>query len=164
MNEKHFNGKPCRKCGNTTRYISNKVCVTCSAKHSRKYREKNLKHTVKEADEIKREILVHEEYQRIHASLKVAQDETFRILNEVWKEYSGHSPINTKYFRSMLVRFTPGEIEYAIKVTASMIAVGRVEVERGGAVKYMWGVLKGTRKNENEMNKMFEPKGTRDAN
>lgn len=35
-----FEGKPCKRCNNTTRLVSNKNCIICSREYRRKYRAK----------------------------------------------------------------------------------------------------------------------------
>lgn len=35
-----YQGRPCRACGSTERFVSNGNCVPCSQEHVRKYREK----------------------------------------------------------------------------------------------------------------------------
>ena len=35
-----YDGKPCRACGSTERFVSNGNCVSCSSEHTKKYRAK----------------------------------------------------------------------------------------------------------------------------
>lgn len=35
-----YQGRPCRSCGSTERFVSNGNCVACSQEHVKKYREK----------------------------------------------------------------------------------------------------------------------------
>lgn len=35
-----YEGKPCRVCGSTERFVSNGNCVACSLAHTKKYRQK----------------------------------------------------------------------------------------------------------------------------
>jgi len=35
-----YQGRPCPKCGETTRYVLNDNCVSCAAKHVKTHREK----------------------------------------------------------------------------------------------------------------------------
>ena len=44
-----FEGKPCRKCGGMTRYVSNKACVACSRENGRKRYQANLE-TVRDSN------------------------------------------------------------------------------------------------------------------
>ena len=39
--EKYYTGKPCVKCGDTTRYVSSDRCVECARNNSKKWKEKN---------------------------------------------------------------------------------------------------------------------------
>jgi hypothetical protein len=39
---KYFEGKPCRKCGSTRRYVKDKKCVDCSHESNQKYYQTNL--------------------------------------------------------------------------------------------------------------------------
>lgn len=36
MDDNKFHGKPCVKCEGTLRYVSDRKCVTCQAKHCKK--------------------------------------------------------------------------------------------------------------------------------
>lgn len=45
-----YDGKPCRICGSTERFVSNGNCVACSASHAKKYRQK-VKDTLIQARE-----------------------------------------------------------------------------------------------------------------
>ncbi len=40
MSDKHYHGKPCKKCGGTLRFISNTECVYCRQENRKRSREK----------------------------------------------------------------------------------------------------------------------------
>ncbi len=48
QNKSRYDGKPCRSCGGTERFVSNGNCVVCAAEHTKKYREK-LKNLLEQA-------------------------------------------------------------------------------------------------------------------
>lgn len=123
--------------------------------------EPKPEYTLDELNKIKDETLFHKEFHIAYAELQEAEVETVRLLSKTWIEKSGENEIPEKYFYSMMLKYTPGEINNAIKITGAKVSGGYVDKYQ--AVKYMWGVLKGTRKNDNEINEMFKPKGTSNA-
>jgi hypothetical protein len=40
---KTYEGKPCRRCGETTRYISCRACKACIARHQREQRKRGYR-------------------------------------------------------------------------------------------------------------------------
>jgi hypothetical protein len=47
LSPKYFEGKPCKKCGSTKRYASNKHCVDCAFNQARKWQQENSEKVLK---------------------------------------------------------------------------------------------------------------------
>lgn len=45
LSSKYFEGKPCRKCGSTRRYVNNKRCVSCRHRQGQKWYQTNSEKT-----------------------------------------------------------------------------------------------------------------------